>query len=205
MGQKVYIWDLDGTLLDSYAVIVSSLRDAALEFGFQYDYEVIHKCVIQYSVGAFYDMVEKDHGLAPEALDQRYEVISKGRKMNIPPIDGAREALEGLKAKGARHFVYTHRGSTARPILDRLELTGYFDEIVTSENGFARKPAPDGIDYLVSKYGLNRVDCHYVGDRTIDMDCAKNAGITGILYLPAGSYCEANGSETRIVADLREI
>ena len=37
------------------------------------------------------------------------------------------------------------------------------------------------------------------------MDCAKNAGIRGILFLPEGSPCVPNGAESVVVHDLREI
>ncbi|MBR3483981.1 MAG: HAD-IA family hydrolase [Lachnospiraceae bacterium] len=80
-----------------------------------------------------------------------------------------------------------------------------FNEIVTSQSGFARKPEPDGINYFIDKYNLNRKNVYYVGDRTIDMDCAKNAGVNGILYLPENSYCKPNGSETFIVKELSDI
>lgn len=117
----------------------------------------------------------------------------------------AREALEALAGQGARHFVYTHRGTTTAAVLQNLGLDGLFTEIVTSQNGFPRKPAPDAILYLMGKYGLDPAATFYVGDRTIDMDCARNAGIGGILFLPPGSYCEPNGAQTHIVHHLTEI
>ncbi len=72
-------------------------------------------------------------------------------------------------------------------------------------NGFPRKPEPDAIDYLVGKYGLERKNTFYVGDRSLDMECAANAGIGGILYRPEGSYTDPVGTEQFIVTDLMEI
>ena len=76
---------------------------------------------------------------------------------------------------------------------------------VTKKNGFGRKPEPDGINYLVDKYGLDRQKTFYVGDRSIDMECAANAGIGGILYLPENAVTEPVGTERYIVRDLEEI
>ena len=51
--RKVFIWDLDGTLLDSYGIIVSSLRKTYQEYGLPIDEEDVHRHVIRYSVNSF--------------------------------------------------------------------------------------------------------------------------------------------------------
>ena len=53
MDRLAFIWDLDGTLLDSYGIIVSSLYQAYREFGVELDKEEIHREVISFSVGEF--------------------------------------------------------------------------------------------------------------------------------------------------------
>lgn len=47
------------------------------------------------------------------------------------------------------HFAYTHKGITANDVLERLGVHQYFTEVVTSANGFARKPEPEAINYLL--------------------------------------------------------
>ena len=39
------------------------------------------------------------------------------------------------------------------------------------------KPDPEGVDYLVDKYQLDWSETYYIGDRTLDVDLADNAGI----------------------------
>ena len=208
MGQtveKAYIWDLDGTLLDSYGVIVSSVLDACRSFGFSVEEEEAHRQVIRQSVTFYLETVAYSHSLPFDALMARYSEISGLRKDDIKAMPYAKEALAALKDQGALHFVYTHRGRTTDAVLERLGLKDCFTEIVTSQSGFARKPEPDAILYLLQKYNLDPKSAYYVGDRTIDMDCAKNAGVRGILFLPEGSPCVPNGAESVIVHDLREI
>ena len=55
------------------------------------------------------------------------------------------------------------------------------------------------------KYNLDPEHTWYVGDRSLDMDCAVNAKITGILFLPPGAIDVSGGSERVIIADLLEI
>ena len=202
---QAYIWDLDGTLLDSYGVIVSSVLDACRSFGFYVEEEEAHRQVIHHSVTFYLQTVADSQGLPFDALMARYSEISGRRKDDIKVMSHAKEALAALMDQGALHFVYTHRGKTTDAVLERLGLKDGFTEIVTSQYGFARKPDPDAILYLLQKYGLDPKSTYYVGDRTIDLNCAKNAGIRGILFLPEGSPCVPNGAESIIVHELMEI
>lgn len=204
-GMNAYIWDLDGTLLDSYGVIVSSVVDACGDLGVAVDREEAHRQVIQHSVTWYLETVSKDFSVPFESLQAKYSLVSGQRKGDIQLLPHAREVLDELKQQGACHFVYTHRGRTTEAVLRDLGLEGCFTEVVTSLNGFARKPAPDALLYLMEKYGLSPGSTFYVGDRTIDMDCARNAGVQGVLFLPEGSYCAPNGSESRCIHDLKDL
>ena len=98
-------------------------------------------------------------------------------------MQGARDILTWGKEEGIAQFVYTHKGKNAYPILEDLGILSYFQEIVTTDNGFRRKPDPEGVDYLVDKYQLDRSETYYIGDRTLDVDLADNAGIVSINFL----------------------
>lgn len=202
---NAFIWDLDGTLFDSYGVIVRSLCETYAEFGVTAQPEAVRRYVIRRSVGSYLKTMEELTGLPAQQVSARYHEISGARAMEIPLMPHARETLAAIAAAGGVSFVYTHRGRTTRPVLQNLGIEGFFAEIVTAENGFSAKPAPDGVDYLVEKHGLDRAHTFYVGDRTLDMGCAKNANIRGVLYLPEGSACEPDGSESLIVRDLLEV
>ena len=202
---RAFIWDLDGTLLDSYTVIVASLAELCGEFGLRIPESEIHDQVITDSVTAFLRGAADAAGTAFEKMKARYSAVSAQRVLQIRLMDHAAQTLERLRQLGAVQYVFTHRGRTTETVLNHLGIGQYFEEVVTSLNAFPRKPAPDGIRYLVDRYGLDRGRTAYVGDRTIDMECARCAGVEGILYLPPGSRCRANGAETRIVQDLLEI
>ena len=204
---KAYIWDLDGTLLDSYGAIVSSLVCAARECGEQDEEAAILKTVKRESVSAYIRELSERTGKDPRELYRLYRLFSHDSRMEakIGLIPGAAETLEALRNAGARHFVYTHRGSSSGPILDRLGLTPFFEEIVTSEYGLAPKPAGDGVNYLTEKYGLEKAETAYVGDRTLDVACAVNAGVRAVLFLPEGSCVEPAGNEDRVIRTLSEL
>lgn len=202
---KAFIWDLDGTLLDSYDVIVGSLYQIYLEKGFDIDKKEILHDVINESVSYFVKKMEQKIGVPFDDLKDRYTVISHNAKGNIKAMKHAKEILEFIKNKGIPNYVFTHRGVTTESVLKNIGIFEYFDEIVTSVHGFERKPSPAGINYFVEKYNLDRNETYYVGDRPMDIKCANNAHIKSILYLPEGSAAIPTGKETFIVKDLLDI
>ena len=204
-GITNYIWDLDGTLLDSYECIVSSLVTLAEEYHIQDSSGKIMTVVKQGSVTEYLRNLSEKTGTEFPVLLRRYREISRARTGMITLIPGAAETLQALKAQGAKHFVYTHRGGSAGPLLEQVNIGRFFTEIVTSENGFRPKPSGEGVEYLVDKYWLKRSATAYVGDRTLDVECAKDAGVKAILLLPEDSCVIPTGREDRIIQGLEEL
>ena len=202
---RAYIWDLDGTLLDSYAAIVDGVYDAYKGFDVILDKNEIHEYVIKYSVNAYIEKMEAVTGLSFSLVKSRYSELEESKNGMITCMEGAEDILKVLKDRGDEHFVFTHRGFSSGPILERLGLLKYFTEVVSVARGFKRKPDPDAINFLLDKYKLDKDNTCYVGDRTLDMDCAHNAGIKGILLLSEGSFTSPNGSETYVVECLADI
>ena len=64
--------------------------------------------------------------------------------------------------------------------MERFGVRQYIIEVVTSANGFARKPSPEVIDYGIDKYHLDKARTYYVGDRRLDVEAAENVGIPSL-------------------------
>lgn len=199
------IWDLDGTLLDSYDVIVSGLYGVCKEFGYQGNIEEIRTEAIKHSVSYFIDKIVKEKGLPFEKIKERYSQITDENNDKITLMKHAKEVLEGLKEKNIDSFVLTHRGLSTDFVLNNVGINDFFKEIITSKRGFKRKPDPEGIIYLIEKYNLDKNNTYYVGDRVLDIECANNANIKSILYLPKDGLTIPTGKETYIVSDLLDI
>lgn len=205
MKQLAFIWDMDGTLVDSYPAIVPAAGETLAAFGVVCDPEEIHREVIAASVGALLERIARERGLDAAALKADFARRNDSRIGDIRAMPHARDCLEALKRAGHRSFVYTHRGASCEAILGQNGLEVYFTEIVTALSGFPRKPEPDAILYLMKKYGLERDACFYVGDRSLDVEAAERAGIGSILLLDPQSPGKATGRETYLVRDLGEI
>ena len=202
--KRAIIWDLDGTLLDSYDVIVESIYLTLSEYNIQYAKEEIHSVAINSSIKVLFADVARKTGVDQELLQRRYSEISAGKYKMIKPEKQAYEALQCLAEKGFEHYVFTHRGKTTIPVLDHLQMRSFFKQIITSQSGYKRKPHPEGLLHLIKVNQLDPEHTYYVGDRKLDMECAKNAGIAGILYMPKACF-DVAGAETFTVKALLEI
>lgn len=205
MSNAAFIWDLDGTLIDSYPAIVPSTVEICAGLGVDYSADYVHDYVIRSSVRSLLTETAERLRLDPAVLWAQYNVLCDSRIDRITAMPHAAEALRALCAAGCRLFVYTHRGASSTAILERLGLAPYFTEVLTALSGFPRKPDPAAIHFLLNKYGLDPGTTFYVGDRSLDVDAAQNAGIKSILYLDPSSPGKATGRETHIVSDLLEI
>ena len=202
---KAIIWDLDGTLIDSYTVIVESICDGLKELNINYDKSFIANYVQTKSVTSYLKEISLKYGYSTDFLFDLYYKYSNARTMQIESLPYAKDILEILHNRGIQHFIYTHKNIVSFEILENLDMLKYFTKILTIDNGFKRKPDPEAINYLIEEYHLDKNDVYYVGDRDLDIESANNANIKSIFYKPENSYGEPTGKETHIVYDLLDI
>lgn len=206
MSMRSFIWDLDGTLLDSYGVIIESLQETfRRKSNLDLSKEEIEQIILNYSVNEFITRMCKQYGYSFDDIKGQFSEINNKKMLQVPTIHNATDILSYLSSIGDVNYVYTHKGIHANDILEHVGIMKYFREVVTSKNGFPRKPAPDGVNYLVAKYQLDVKSTFYVGDRNLDMECARNANINGILYLAKGSIVKETNQEDFVVDDLIKI
>ena len=202
---RAFIWDLDGTLLDSYGVITSSAVDALKEYGIPADPEELLRYMKNRTLTLYLRNASGTSGVPFEKLIGRYTEITHERDDRITLMDGAAETLRGLREGGGANYVYTHRGKSSFTILERLGVLDEFDDLITNEDGFAPKPSGDGIRELMRRHGLEAKESCYIGDRPMDVLCARDAGVTAVLFRPLNGYVEPTGQEDLIVEELLEI
>ncbi|HGJ3826837.1 TPA: HAD family hydrolase [Streptococcus pneumoniae] len=180
MQKTAFIWDLDGTLLDSYEAILSGIEETFAQFSIPYDKEKVREFIFKYSVQDLLVRVAEDRNLDVEVLNQVRAQSLAEKNAQVVLMPGAREVLAWADESGIQQFIYTHKGNNAFTILKDLGVEFYFTEILTSQSGFVRKPSPEAATYLLDKYQLNSDNTYYIGDRTLDVEFAQNSGIQSI-------------------------
>ena len=189
MQETAFIWDLDGTLLDSYEAILSGIEETYAQFSIPYNKEEVRAFILKYSVQDLLEQVAVEKGLDPAKLNQARAQSLAEKNAQVVLMPGAREVLAWADKQGIQQFVYTHKGDNTFAILRELGLASYFTEILTSQSGFKRKPNPEAATYLISKYHLKPDRTYYIGDRTLDVEFAQNSGIQSINFLETPVDC----------------
>ena len=184
-----FIWDLDGTLLDSYEAILAGIEETYRQFSLPYDKKEVREFILKYSVQDLLEQVAKERGLDVGLLNQVRAQSLAEKNAQVVLMPGAREVLAWADQQGIEQFVYTHKGDNAFTILENLGLAHYFTEILTNQSGFSRKPSPEAAIYLLDKYELDPQQTYYIGDRTLDIEFAQNSGIQSINFLASPASC----------------
>ncbi len=175
------IFDWDGTLMDSTAVIASSLQAACRDVGIPEPSREEALFVIGLNLADTFRRVAP--GLDPEgqrALAERYRHHFLTREQEMPLYAGVREMLTDLQGAGRRLAVATGK---ARRGLDRaLDQTGlkhYFEATRCADEGFA-KPHPGMLLMLLELTGVEPGRAVMIGDTTHDLELAANAGVDAV-------------------------
>ena len=172
-----FIWDLDGTLIDSYPVTLKALEATYRHFNLVYDQEYVEHYIIEQSIRQLIQDLVAAGQVEYRAFVDYLKQETAARDAEILLMPHAKETLQVLQAQGAQHFIYTHKDNSTYFVLENLGIRSYFQEVITIENGFKRKPDSEAIDYLVDKYQLDKSNTYYVGDRLLDVEAAEQAGI----------------------------
>ncbi|BAL51731.1 MULTISPECIES: HAD family hydrolase [Lactococcus] len=183
-----FIWDLDGTLIDSYEVFLEALSESFANFNLPFNRETVYNFIKGQSVNALL----KEQPVPFQEIKEDFTTNSTAKNDKIKLMVGAKAVLDWTQKENIQNFIYTHKGKNAYDLLNQLEISPYFLEIVTSENGFKRKPHPEAINYLLEKYKLKPEETYYIGDRILDIEAAHNSGIHSINFLSAKNSQQIN-------------
>ncbi len=151
-----FIWDLDGTLLDSYEAILAGIQETYQEYVLPFDRAEVRKFILRYSVK---DLLVRDadkYGLDSDELNRVRATSLKEKNTQIPLMAGAVEILNWTAEQGIQNFVYTHKSDNAFQVLEDLGVRHHFTEILTSDSGFARKPSPEALLFLIENTDWTR-------------------------------------------------
>lgn len=177
------LWDFDGTLFDTYPSTVDTLLRALEDKDIREDYDQM-MVRIRESAGDAVKYYKNLYHLGEdfeERLEQYYRGLDRSR-INLFPQ--AAEMIKAVHDSGRRNYLYTHRGYSAIQYLEERNLIDCFQDCITREDGFPRKPIPDAIRYLIEKHKLDMSKSLMVGDREMDMLAAKNAGVMACFFDP---------------------
>ncbi len=203
----VYLFDVDGTLVDSAADICGAIRESSL-LGTRHEHipdQYLQRYIGRHLIDLYRDLFPE---YSPEKVVQLiadYRRIYTGRKHAATRVyEGVSEALGRL---GGRKSTATTKGTpTTRIVLEQFGLIGFFDH-VQGTDGFPAKPEPDVILKSLEVFGVKPEDCLLVGDSATDMEAGRRAGvqICGVRYGYGNAEEMARFTPEFWLNDLREL
>ena len=174
------LFDLDGTLVDSGAIILASFRHATST--------VLRREIPDHELLAAVGgpgLREQMQALDPERAEELIQVYSAhntGLHDGLEPCSGVLDALEALHAEGRRLGVVTakRRATLALAFEVLPELRGFFEVTVGAEDTERHKPNPDPLLFALERLDGAAAGAAYVGDSPFDVQAAKAAGVASI-------------------------
>lgn len=185
-----FLFDLDGTLIDSVYQHVLAWRQALEEAGFGLSVWRIHRR-IGMSGGLLAQALARETGRGMDAdavkrLQSRHAEIYKSYIPQVRLLPGARELLEYLRRAGVPFAIATSGGEvSARPSLEMLGIGGH-TAVVTRDQVAHAKPDPDLFIAAAKCLGVAIEHAVVVGDSVWDLLAARRAGALGVGLLSGG-------------------
>lgn len=181
MKFKHFIWDFDGTLLNTYPAMVKAFYKTCVDNDIPADEDTILE-YMKISVQTVVDFYSKKFSFPLSFLDEFQKNRELLENQVVKPYVDTHVILEEIVDSGNFNYVVTHRGTSTLELLKKYDLEKYFREIVIKEKGFARKPNPQSINYLIEKYEMNNDETVMIGDRVLDIEAGRNAEIHTCFY-----------------------
>ncbi len=181
------VFDLDGTLVDSYAAIAEALNAARAAFGLP----ALDEGRVRGLVGHGLEALLADQ-LGPERVAEgvrtfreRYERVGVAR---TTALAGVPAGLHALACHGYRMAVATNKPARfAEPILAALGLARYFLHVAGPDVVGVTKPDPAVVSACLRALELAPADAAYVGDMVLDVETADRAGLPVVLVCGGSS------------------
>ena len=181
------IFDLDGTLLNTLDDLAAAGNYALASLGLptyeteKYKYFVgngipmlIHRILSQNDNEKLF---KKIHKIFSEYYQQHNMDMTR-------PYDGIAELLQKLKLKGIKIGVATNKDHVFSEKLINTFFGENVDIVCGSRDDIPKKPDPYSVNYIIEKLNVEKNNVLYVGDSSVDMQVAKNAGVVscGVLW-----------------------
>lgn len=179
---REFLWDLDGTLLDTYPAMVAGFQRAVTNLGGTVDRQEVYTMMRQHSVGYAQAEIATRFGWDKAVLKAGYQKYEPMLQVAPAAFEGAKAVLQRVQEVGGHNYLMTHRDQSAQQYLQRTGLATYFTDAVTAAQPFPRKPDPAALNYLLDKHHVDRKAAVMVGDRNLDIEAGHNAGIAGYLF-----------------------
>jgi HAD superfamily hydrolase (TIGR01509 family) len=188
------IVDVDGTLLFSNDAHAESWTRVLCEEGHRVSFEEVRTRIGMGGDRILAELagVDDDSDEGRFLKDRRRALFLAEYVDDLVPTPGARELLLRLRERGVRLVVGTSADDQElRALLRSAGVADCFDDVTTSSEVDASKPAPDVVEAALAKLDVHRARVLMIGDTPYDVAAAKRAGVRSVALRTGGWPDEA--------------
>lgn len=187
---KACIFDLDGTLTNTLESMTYSVNLTLKEMGLSQITK--DQCRMFVGNGARV-LIEESLKVSGDSKASRIEegmkiygrIFDQNCTYHVTPYEGIPEMLKALKDRGIHLAVLSNKPDRQTvKVVKEIFGDNIFDYAQGQKDGIRRKPAPDGVWYLMEQMQVSKEECLYIGDSEVDAATGKNAGLKtiGVLW-----------------------
>lgn len=200
---KHIFWDFDGTLFNTYPAMVGALQKALAQHGHAVHADDIlaqMKITLSYALRYFADRFSIDLDTLRTLTD---EFRAQDEPLLCAPYDGIATLCRTIAQSGRKNYLYTHRNHTAIDLIRRFDMEQDFEDFITQEHGFERKPSPQALQHMMQKHKIPADQAVMIGDRALDVQSGKSAGMHGCFFALDGG--EPGGQPDHVVYTITQL
>ncbi len=208
--KKLYIFDLDGTLLNTLDDLTNSVNFALKKYFLQPKTKKETEKNIGNGVRVLID-VSVPSMLPPERKKEIFSVFQKYYAQHYndttKPYEGILSVVKTLKKEGAYLAVVSNKPDNLTQKLIKEHFGNAFDVICGLTDGMKKKPYPDTVEYVLRVLRIEKEDAVYIGDSEVDIETAQNAGLpfVGVSWGYRGKNSLLSCGASAIVENPQEI
>lgn len=187
---KACIFDLDGTLTNTLESMTYSVNLTLKEMGLSQITK--DQCRMFVGNGARV-LIEESLKVSGDPKASRIEegmkiygrIFDQNCIYHVTLYEGIPEMLKALKDRGIHLAVLSNKPDRQTvKVVKEIFGDNIFDYAQGQKDGIRRKPAPDGVWYLMEQMQVSKEECLYIGDSEVDAATGKNAGLKtiGVLW-----------------------
>jgi phosphoglycolate phosphatase len=192
MDYDLIVFDWDGTLMDSTAVIAGSIQAACRDLALPIPDDVTARHVIGLGLeqALSYAVPTLTEALRP-ALVARYKHYFLSQDQTIPLFDHAAQTIMDLHGAGYQLAVATGKSRAGlERVLESSQLRPYFHTTRTADQTFS-KPHPAMLLEIMDELGVEASRTLMIGDTSHDILMAHNAGVD-VIAIGHGAHCASD-------------
>jgi phosphoglycolate phosphatase-like HAD superfamily hydrolase len=183
---RYLIWDVDGTLFDTYPAFVKAFGLALDEIGATAPPGWIDDLCRQ-SLSHCVSTLAREFEVDPDELARRFRThYAAIPAQDQPPFPGVMDVCSYVRAIEGENYIVTHRGGLSlAELLAAHHVRDYFADCLNGDGDYPRKPDPASFEAIIDRYYLEREETLAIGDRDIDILAGRAAGVRTCWFGPA--------------------